>query len=400
MKRNFVRSLLGTVVLCFCLVAEARAGSLFGKVIAVNDGDEITIFNLNRPVRIKLLGVDAPEKDQLFGTVAKQHLSDLVLDKDVSVEYAGISHDSSIVGAVSMNGVDIGAQMIRDGAAWYDANNNHLTETQRALYSQSEQAARSEKRGLWQTENPVAPWDYVKEQARLRMLAKPKPSPGVDYTQSSRPLAELTNLSLLKTDVATAAPRSNANDADISWVRDAPASQTWEPFHPEGANFTALVPEGRQLTSSVPFGDQQIEVNHYIAREGSSVYSLMWLNGPYLGESDTLAIKSTLSGFLKGIGEGFDTSGRGQFTCEPQAEKDISVAGYTGREFDLRGCSIPGMARLYSKVVNGERQMYAGAVFYAHDEPNVKKFLQSFTVKGSGKEKTKSSAKVTSSAVK
>jgi endonuclease YncB( thermonuclease family) len=401
MKRHLVRSLLGIAVFCFCSAAEAKAGSLFGKVIEVNDGDEITVFSLNRPARIKLIGIDAPEKDQPFGAVARQHLSDLVLGKDVTVDYSAITHDYSIVGVVLMGGIDVGAQMIRDGVAWYDPNTNRLTETQRAVYSQSEQAARGEKRGLWQAENPVAPWDYVKAQEQLRMRAKPKSAAGVEAGAPPRPPAELTNLSLLKTGEAPLPAKSNLSDTQVGWVSDAPVKQTWQPLHPAGANFTALVPgDGRQLTNSIPFGAQQVEVNHYIAREGSSVFSLMWLTGPFLGESDTLAIKSTLSGFLKGIGESFESSGRGQFNCEPQAEKDISTAGYTGREFDLRGCSVPGMARLYSKVINGERQMYAGAVFYAHDEPNVAKFLQSFTVKGSAKDKTKSTAKVSSSAVK
>jgi len=399
MKRHLVRLLLVIAVFCFGLSDRANAGSLFGRAITVNDGDEITVFNLNRPVRIKLLGIDAPEKDQQFGEVAKQHLSDLVLNRDVSVEYTAIAHDFSIIGVVSINGVDINAQMIRDGAAWYDPNNNHLTDTQRAVYSQSEQAARQEKRGLWQVANPVAPWEYVKEQARLRIAAKPKPSPGSEAAAAPRPAGELTNLSLMKVGEATLTAKANTGEADISWAKDAPGK--WAPFHPSGVNFTALVPDGgRRLTSSVAFGDQQIEVNQYVAHEGTSVFSLMWLTGPHMGESDTVAIKSILTGFLKGIGASFESGGRGQFICEPQGEKDISTAGYTGREFDLRDCSVPGMARLYSKVVNGERQMYAGAVFYGQNEANVGKFLQSFTIKDNTKDKLKSSAKVSSQAVK
>src|SRR5258705_13893195 len=68
-----------------------HAASLYGKVIEVNSGDVITIFNLNRPVRVKLLGVAAPGMDQVFGDVAKKHLSDLVFDKAVLVHYSGIS---------------------------------------------------------------------------------------------------------------------------------------------------------------------------------------------------------------------------------------------------------------------------------------------------------------------
>src|SRR5215207_4332595 len=87
-------------------VAEVQASSLFGRVIEVNTGDVITVFNLNRPVRVKLLGVDAPEMDQAFGDVAKKHLSDLVSNKSVMVEYSGISADGSLSGRVLLDGTD------------------------------------------------------------------------------------------------------------------------------------------------------------------------------------------------------------------------------------------------------------------------------------------------------
>src|SRR5437868_9486139 len=91
MLRHFV--LLCGLVFFAC---DVQAASLFGRVIEVQSGDVITIFNLNRPVRVKLLGIDAPEMGQTFGDVAKKHLSDLVYDKFVLVEYSGISADSSI----------------------------------------------------------------------------------------------------------------------------------------------------------------------------------------------------------------------------------------------------------------------------------------------------------------
>lgn len=128
------------VLLCVSVCAAAErvnASSLVGKVIEVNSGDVITIFNLNRPVRIRLLGVDAPEMNQAFGDVAKKHLEDLVYDKSVVVEYAGIAADSSLTGRVLLGSTDIGAQMIRDGAAWVDPGNQHrLHATDREVYQQ------------------------------------------------------------------------------------------------------------------------------------------------------------------------------------------------------------------------------------------------------------------------
>jgi endonuclease YncB( thermonuclease family) len=93
MPRYFV---LAFLLLTF-LSINVEASTLFGRVIEVNDGDVLTVFNLNRPVRIKLVGVDAPEATQAFGEVARKHLSDLVYDKSVLVEYWGISADSSLV---------------------------------------------------------------------------------------------------------------------------------------------------------------------------------------------------------------------------------------------------------------------------------------------------------------
>src|SRR5829696_9038127 len=165
MTRYFVQA-------CFLIAlftSSVEASTLFGQVTEINGGDVITVFNLNRPVRIKLLAVDAPEEDQAFGGVAKKHLSDLVYDKSVLVEYWGIAADGSLVGRVMLNNADIGAQMIRDGAAWFDPNNQgRLSVADREIYQQSELAARNERRGLWQADAPIAPWEFVKARALRR----------------------------------------------------------------------------------------------------------------------------------------------------------------------------------------------------------------------------------------
>src|ERR1043165_2073507 len=193
MARNFVVAFL---LLTFVSV-NAAAATLFGRVIEVNDGDVITVFNLNRPVRIKLLAVDAPEKDQPFGEVARKHLSELVYDKSVSVEYSGIASDGSLVGRVTLNSVDVGAQMIRDGAAWFDARNqDRLSAADREVYQQSELAARNEKRGLWQAENPIAPWEFVKAKTQGREVAVNAPSSEAKAAPK-RTDSELTNLTLI-----------------------------------------------------------------------------------------------------------------------------------------------------------------------------------------------------------
>ena len=192
MTRYFVRVFL----LITLISGSVEASTLVGQVTEINGGDVITVFNLNRPVRIKLLAVDAPEDDQAFGDVAKKHLSDLVYEKSVVVEYWGIAADGSLVGRVMLNNVDIGAQMIRDGAAWFDPNNQgRLSVADRAIYQQSELAARSERRGLWQAEAPVAPWEFVKARAlRLDTVSSLNSVLPTAKSRANRPTPELTSV--------------------------------------------------------------------------------------------------------------------------------------------------------------------------------------------------------------
>src|SRR5215213_5169909 len=187
--------------------AQVQASSLFGRVIEVSSGDVIIVFNLNRPVRVKLLGVDAPEMDQAFGDVARKHLSDLIYDKSVVVEYSGISADGSLAGRVLLNSTDIGAQMIRDGAAWFDPSNfSRLSETDRDVYRQSEQAARSERRGLWQAENPTAPWEFVNAVSRgNKPVANLNATLPANTVRATGSVPVLDNFSLITSRIAPAA---------------------------------------------------------------------------------------------------------------------------------------------------------------------------------------------------
>ncbi len=377
---------LGLTLFLLAIIAcggmTASAATLFGKVIEVPDGDVITIMNLNRPARIRLIGLDAPEKNQAFGDVARQHLSDLVLGQNVVVEYSGIGRDGTIVGRVLFRDADINAQMLRDGAAWFDPNSSgELKQDTRDVYSQSEQAARGEKRGLWQTEGPVAPWEFVKnEQAKrqqnfagaVRSLQNPRPA---------KAQTELTSESLIATG------SNGVAASDMKWINSAEKGR-WEKFQPNGEDFSAMVPTGGQLSKEpIPFGNTYIDMNYYVVKDDTSVYTLMWASGPATAETDLPVIKSTLMGFLRGVGAGFESMGT-KFSCEPGAGSDVSAAGFTGRNFNLTGCTVPAVARVFTKLGSDKRQVYLGAVFYNQKTDNVDRFTQSFTINGSGSAKT------------
>jgi len=407
MTRHFVCAFL----LVAFLSANAAAATLFGRVIEVNDGDVITVFNLNRPVRIKLLAVDAPEAGQAFGDVAKKHLSELVYDKSVLVEYWGIAADGSLVGRVTLNSADIGAQMIRDGAAWFDTSNqDRLSAADREVYQQSEQAARSERRGLWETANPIAPWEFVRAKTLKRDPVASLNSVLPPAKRAERPAAELTNLTLISARMNSAAvssvpgssptPASSAAwdarptgplppDFDMTWATDFSQKQ-WRLFRPAGENFSADMPSGgKQMKLPVAADGGTADLNLYMVRDGKTIYELIWLTGPSYGEADEAALDQALGGYLKGIDQGYQSAGGRSFSCGSQREQKLSMAGYAGSEYDLSSCIVPGKVRVFTKVVDGQRQMYVGAAFYPEPDPNVSRFLRSFTVSTSATPRSK-----------
>lgn len=104
----------------------AHAGELRGRVVAVADGDTLTILDASRQQhRIRLAEIDAPEKRQPFGQRSKQSLSDLCYGRDAAIEDGG-----------------------RDRYA-----------TDRSLYAIQDEA-RAARRGLWSDPAPVPPWEY------------------------------------------------------------------------------------------------------------------------------------------------------------------------------------------------------------------------------------------------
>jgi micrococcal nuclease len=383
MKRTFSWSLLVATITLLGFCNEGRAASFYGKVIEINEGDLITVSNQNRPVKVRLLGVDAPEPGQPFAETAKQHLKDLVIDKMVTVEYSSLGVHSSVVGKVILDGADVCAQMVRDGAAWFDINNNsRLSEIERQVYAQSEAAARSERRGIWQNGDAIAPWEYQRLQA-IRALPKPSPNQ-TDATTASpsqrrtaRKPTQLSPEAILGSDYVKAGDQSGA-----SWYSAmAPVARDWRKFEPPGQGFSVVVPDGGRKSLDVTFfEDKPINTYAYLVKERSTMYGVIWLAGPSKGELDEVAIPMAMAGILKGFSSSYEKIGE-KYKCDAKAPKKIPVTGYTAMEFDLVGCHNPGAIRVYTRVVGEERIFIMGLSFFEEPDPNVKRFLNSFELK-------------------
>ena len=141
------------------------ADQLAGKVIKVTDGDTVNVLTSNNEThKIRLSGIDAPEKKQAFGNRSKQALADLIDGKTVMVEYNKLDKYQRVVGKITFNGQDVNLRQIKLGLAWhYKKYEKEQDVEDRSIYANAEYLAQRDKRGLWVDENPIEPWNYRKQ---------------------------------------------------------------------------------------------------------------------------------------------------------------------------------------------------------------------------------------------
>lgn len=134
---------------------------LEGRVIEVYDGDTATLFDerANKKYKVRFFGIDAPEKNMHFGTDSRDALREKILGKNVSVRVSGVDLYQRALGRVMLGARYINLEMVSEGWAWYypdyAANEYDL--------AAAEREARVLKRGLWQENNPLPPWEFRKK---------------------------------------------------------------------------------------------------------------------------------------------------------------------------------------------------------------------------------------------
>jgi len=128
----------------------------------VADGDTVTVLDGQKVQhKIRLAGIDAPEKAQPFGNRSKETLSDLAFDKSVTVGKDKRDRYRREVGKILVNGRDVNLVQVERGMAWhYKAYEREQSLDDRKLYDAAEISARSAKRGLWRDSEPTPPWEY------------------------------------------------------------------------------------------------------------------------------------------------------------------------------------------------------------------------------------------------
>jgi micrococcal nuclease len=154
------RTLLASLLYIIFIAGTLHAQTITGKVVGVADGDTVTVLQNQNQYKIRLYGIDTPEKGQDFGNRAKQFTSDLIFGKEVRVIEKDVDRYGRVVGMIYIGNICVNEEIVREGLAWvYDY---YCKDSVCREWAGLEAQARQSSIGLWSHPDPIPPWDYRK----------------------------------------------------------------------------------------------------------------------------------------------------------------------------------------------------------------------------------------------
>jgi endonuclease YncB( thermonuclease family) len=133
-----------------------------GRVVGVTDGDTLKVLVADQKLlRVRFAFCDAPEKKQAFGSRAKQAMSELVFGRVIEMRSHAIDRYGRTVAQVSVDGKDVGLEMIRRGLAWvYERYITEASAEVQEAYPKAQEEAKAGREGLWSDPNAIPPWIF------------------------------------------------------------------------------------------------------------------------------------------------------------------------------------------------------------------------------------------------
>ena len=139
------------------LFTSLQCNAFNAKVISVIDGDTIHVINQSLKITVRLSGIDTPELKQMYGNEAKDILSEKILNKIVTIKGISKYRYGRLIGDIFLNDRWINYELINEGIAWH-----YKKYSDDIKLSKAEKEARDNGIGIWSQINPIAPWDYRK----------------------------------------------------------------------------------------------------------------------------------------------------------------------------------------------------------------------------------------------
>ncbi len=149
MKRFFA-------VLC-CVALSAQADTYDAKVLAVMDGDTVYAQSGGFKAKIRLLNIDAPEKEQAYGKQSTESLQSLIGGKVIQIESKATDQFGRTLALVSVDGINVNQEQVKRGMAW-----SYSRSRTAKIYNSLQREAQVARRGLWQQANPQMPSQWRK----------------------------------------------------------------------------------------------------------------------------------------------------------------------------------------------------------------------------------------------
>lgn len=281
-----------SLLLSVSIFSQRRLG---GKVIEIVDGKTVMVETTSGgKMGVVLQFIEVPEPGQEMHEVSKQHLSSLVMGKEVTLSLRGLV-STNTVGQILLNGVDISQQMIRDGAAWHAVMDNAgQYPAESASYQTQQKLAKSEKRGIWAVEGILTPWEF-----RAKRIEAEKAAEREEFERiKNEAIAERFKNELAAADAAK--PKRRLAESDMI---------LWE--HPNAGDMFELVNEKGLISSKIPGIPNEVMMtgsSFFIVEKGSEKFTLesriMYLGK--LSNKDLLSIgflSRSEKGRFKGVNE-------------------------------------------------------------------------------------------------
>ena len=127
------------------------------QIKKIVDGDTVYVFHQGEVYKVRLIEIDAPERNQPYGRDSTDYLKFLLNEGRVDVDIFGTDRYGRKLGRLYWKGRDINREMVNAGYAWvYD---DYVTD--RSFY-ENQSKARELKKGFWKDSNSIPPWEWRK----------------------------------------------------------------------------------------------------------------------------------------------------------------------------------------------------------------------------------------------
>lgn len=158
---------------CLTLVfIHSLASAYSGKVVAVHEGDRLTVLHNGKKLNVQLYGIDAPELKQSYGNDARSFLDAFTKEESVEVEPIGTMKKGNLTGMVFLGSDNINELLLLKGQAWVDRT--QCTADICGKWIKMEEAAKATQKGLWSDPQAIPPWEFRAQNAKPATPKTPK----------------------------------------------------------------------------------------------------------------------------------------------------------------------------------------------------------------------------------